>query len=129
MKKILIVITVLLVIFIAIFRQRLFLRDPLGKVQRNGIVQSSMRVYINYSNDVLIEAAAENRRYLVQNWSKVPGVPKHLACFTGVACLTDSDQAEVFPLGNAANQARAAMSATEITFEDETGAAIKVQVR
>jgi hypothetical protein len=129
MRKFLIVVTLLLAIFVAVFRQRIFLRDPLGKVERNGIVQDGMRVYINYSNDILVEAATENRRYLVQGWSKVPGVPKHLACLTGVACLTDADQAEVLPLGNSTTQTHAAMSAIEITFEDETGATVKVQLR
>jgi hypothetical protein len=116
-------------VFVAVFRQRIFLRDPLGKVERNGIAQDSVRVYINYSNDILLENTAANSRYLVEGWNRVPGVPKHLACFTALACWTDADQAEVFPLGSAPNQTRAVMSAKEITFADETGAGIKVELR
>ena len=102
---------------------------PLGKVERNGIAQAGARLYINYSNDVLVEDAAADRRYLVEGWNGVPGVPKHLACLTALACWTDGDEAEVFPLGNGPNQAHAVMSAKEVTFADETGAMVRVQLR
>jgi hypothetical protein len=128
-RNILIVATVLLILFVAIFRQRIFLRDPLGEVERNGIRQDATRVYINYSNDVLLEDLTRNNRYLVEGWSKVPGVPKHLTCVTGLACWTEENEAEVSPLGNAPNQAHAAMSAKEVVFEDETGATIRVKLR
>jgi hypothetical protein len=120
---------VLLVVFVVVFRQRIFVRDPLGKVERNGIAQAGARLYINYSNDVLVEDAAADRRYLVEGWNGVPGVPKHLACLTALACWTDGDEAEVFPLGNGPNQAHAVMSAKEVTFADETGAMVRVQLR
>jgi hypothetical protein len=128
-RTFLIAVTVLLVIFVAVFRQRIFVRDPLGEVERNGIAQSGTRVYINYSNDVLVEDTAANRRYLVEGWNGVPGVPKYLACFTGLACWTDATEATVFPLGDAPNQVRAVMSAKEVTFTDETGAGVKVKLR
>jgi hypothetical protein len=128
-RKILVVGTLLLIIFVVVFRQRIFVRDPLGKVERNGIAQEGMRVYINYSNDILVEDAAANKRYLVEGWNGVPGVPKHLACFTALACWTDADEAAGFPLGNAPDQTHAAMSAKEVTFTDEAGAAINVQLR
>ena len=63
MRTILIGGAVLLVVFVVVFRQRIFIRDPLGKVERNGIAQDGARLYINYSNDVLVEDAAANRRY------------------------------------------------------------------
>lgn len=129
MRNILIAAMVLLILFVAVFRQRIFLRDPLGKVERNGIRQDGTRVFINYSNDVLLEDVIRNNRYLVEGWSKVPGVPKHLACLTGLVCWTEANQAEVLPLGSAPNQAHAQMSAREIVFEDETGAPIRVELR
>jgi hypothetical protein len=129
LRKILIVGTVLLIIFIVVFRQRIFLRDPLGKVERNGIAQDGTRVYINYSNDVLVEDTTANSRYLVEGWNGVPGVPKHLACLTALVCWTDADEATVFPLGSAPNQVRAIMSAKQVTFTDETGADVKVTLR
>jgi hypothetical protein len=121
--------TVLLLVFVVVFRQRIFVRDPLGKVERNGIAQRGTRVYINYSNDILVEDAAVNERYLVEGWNGVPGVPKYLACFTGLACWTDANEATVLPLGSAPSQMHAVMSAKEVTFVDETGAAVKVRLR
>ena len=129
MRTFLVAGTVLLVVFVAVFRQRIFVRDPLGKVERNGIAQGGTRVYINYSNDILVEDAAANKRYLVEGWNGVPGVPKHLACFTGLACWTDATEATVFPLGGAPNQSRAVMSAKEVIFTDETGTRVKVKIR
>jgi hypothetical protein len=120
---------VLLIVFAVVFRQRIFVRDPLGKVERNGIAQDGARLYINYSNDVLVEDAGVGRRYLVEGWNGVPGVPKQLACLTGLVCWTDAAEAEGFSLGNAPNQVHAAMSAKEVSFDDETGAAMKVQLR
>jgi hypothetical protein len=127
LRKILLIGAVLLVIFVAVFRQRIFLRDPLGKVERNGIAQDGARVYINYSNDVLVEAGAGDQRYLVEGWNQTPGVPKHLACLTGLACWTDAEKAEVLPLNGGSS--RAVMGAKEVTFEDETGAGMKVELR
>ena len=129
MRTILIGGAVLLIVFAVVFRQRIFVRDPLGKVERNGIAQDGARLYINYSNDVLVEDAAVGRRYLVEGWNGVPGVPKQLACLTGLVCWTDAAEAEGFSLGNAPNQVHAAMSAKEVSFDDETGAAMKVQLR
>jgi hypothetical protein len=128
-RNLLIVGTVLLVIFVAVFRQRIFLRDPLGRVERNGIRQQGARVFINYTNDVLLEDTTRNNRYLIEGWNKLPGVPKHLVCLTGLVCWTEANQAEVFPLGNAANQTVAVMSSKEIAFEDETGAAVRAELR
>jgi hypothetical protein len=128
-RKILVVATVLLVVFVAVFRQRIFLRDPLGKVERNGIAQDGARVYINYSNDALVEDSAKTRFVLVQGWSKVPGIPQHLACVTGLACWTDANEATVFPLGGSSKSASTVMSAKEITFVDESGEKIKVGLR
>jgi hypothetical protein len=129
LRKILVIGTLLLILFVAVFRQRIFLRDPLAKVERNGIAQDGTRVYINYSNDVLVEDAAADKRYLVEGWNGVPGVPKHLACFTALACLTDADEATVFPLRSTPNHVRAVMSAKEVTFADEAGAVMKVELR
>jgi hypothetical protein len=121
--------TLLLVIFVAVFRQRIFLRDPLGKMERNGVAVDGARLYINFSNDVLVEEPGTARRYLVQGWSAVPGVPQILGCIQGLACWTDADHASVFPLDGRGAGAKAEMSAKEVTFADETGARVRVQLR
>jgi len=129
LKRILIIGTLLLVIFASVFRQRIFVRDPLGKVERNAVAVDGARVYINYSNDVLVEDAARHQFVLVQGWSGLPGVPQHLFCFTGLMCWTDADKAAVFPMEGAGGRTRALMSAKEVTFVDESGAGIRVKLR
>jgi hypothetical protein len=129
LRKILVVGTLLLVIFVAVFRQRIFLRDPLGKMERNGIAVDGARLFINFSNDVLVEEPGTERRYLVQGWSGLPGVPQILGCVQGLVCWTDADHAAVFPLDGHGAGAKAVMSAKQVTFADETGAQVRVQLR
>jgi hypothetical protein len=128
-KKILIVGTLLLVAFVAVFRQRIFVRDPLGKVERNGVAEDGTRLYINYSNDVLVEDAARHQFVLVQGWSALPGVPQHLFCLTGLVCWTDADRAAVFPVDGVGGRTPAVMSAKEVTFVEESGAKVRVELR
>ena len=129
MRRVLVVGVVVIAIFVAVFRQRIFLRDPLGKLERNGAAQDGARVYINYSNDVLVEDAATHGFVLVQGWNKVPGVPQHLSCLNGLVCWTDADEAAVLPLAGAARRAPAEMSARQVTFTDSTGDAVRVVLR
>jgi hypothetical protein len=129
LKKILIVGVLLLAIFVAVFRQRIFVRDPLGKVEQNVVAQDNARLYINYSNDVLVEDAAQHRFVLVQGWSGLPGVPQHLFCLTGLVCWTDADRAAVFPVEGIGGRTRAVMNAKEVTFVDESGASVRVSLR
>jgi len=127
--KILVGGTLLLVIFVGVFRQRIFLRDPLGKMERNGVAVDGARLFINFSNDVLVEEPGTERRYLVQGWSGVPGVPQIIGCVQFLVCWTDADHAAVYPLDGRGAGTRAVMSAKEVTFVDETGARVRVQLR
>jgi hypothetical protein len=129
MKKILVVGTLLLVIFVVVFRQRIFVRDPLGKVARNEVALDGVRLYINYANDVLVEDPVKHQFVLVQGWSALPGVPQHLFCLTGLMCWTDADRAAVFPVEGVGGKTPAAMSAKEVTFVDESGAKVRVALR
>jgi hypothetical protein len=129
LRKMLIIGMLLLATFVVVFRQRIFVRDPLGKVERNGVAQDGTRLYINYSNDVLVEDAAQHRFVLVQGWSGLPGVPQHLFCLTGLVCWTDADKAAVFPVEGVGGRTRAAMSGREVTFVDDSGVGMKVRLR
>jgi hypothetical protein len=129
LRKILIVGTLLLVVLVVVFRQRIFLRDPLGKVERNGAAQEGARLFINYSNDVLVEDTAQHQFVLVQGWSTLPGVPQHLFCLTGLLCWTDADKAGVFPVDGIGGRTPAVMSAKEVSFVDESGAKVKIELR
>jgi hypothetical protein len=129
LRKILIVGTLLLALFVAVFRQRIFMRDPLGKVERSRVARDGTRVYINYSNDVLVEDSARHQFVLVQGWNKLPGVPQHLFCLTGMVCWTDADKAAVFRVDGVGGRTPAVMSAKEVTFVDESGAKVRVALR
>ena len=129
MKRILIVGILLLVVFVALFRQRIFVRDPLGKVERNAVAQDGTRLYINYSNDVLVEDAARHQFVLVQGWNALPGVPQRLFCLTGMVCWTDADKAAVFPVEGAGGRTAAVMNAKEVAFVDGSGAKVRVALR
>lgn len=129
MRRFLVIVALVVVVFVVMLRQRLFVRDPLGKVERSGVAEDGARVYVNYSNDVLVEEPGTARRYLVQGWSALPGVPQHLGCLTGLLCWTDADEAAVFPLAGVGGRTKAAMSAKEVTFVDETGAGVRVEIR
>jgi hypothetical protein len=129
LKRILIVGTLLLAVFVVVFRQRIYVRDPLGKVERSGVAQDGMRVYINYSNDLLVEDSARHQFVLVQGWNALPGVPQHLFCLTGLMCWTDADNAAVFPVEGVGGKTPAVMNAKEVTFVDESGAKVRVGLR
>jgi hypothetical protein len=129
LKRILIVATLLLVALVAVFRQRIFVRDPLGKVERNGVAQDGTRLYINYSNDVLVEDLTRHQFVLVQGWNALPGVPEHLFCLTGMVCWTDADRAAVFPVEGVGGRTEAVMSAKDVLFVDESGAKVRAALR
>ena len=77
MKTILLLVFVVLLALIFVNRQRVYVRDPLATVYRNEVQQSGVQVFINYSDDVLLEQDAEpgSYRILVQGWNKMPGTP------------------------------------------------------
>jgi hypothetical protein len=129
MKKFLLVLFVLFMTIVVVNRQRVFVRDPLGSVERHGARIARARVFINYSNDVLIEDPERNEHYLVQEWNKVPGVPKSLNCLKGMVCWTESDHAESVPLAVADYHPKVAMSNREVTFVDDQGEPFKVTLR
>ena len=122
MRKLFVLLAVGFAVFVWMYRQRLFLRDPLGVVERAGVKQDGARVFINYSNDVLVQDGA--RWILVQGWSGVPGVPVRLNCVQGLACMTEAEHAEVTPAGT-----KVEMSNRVVTFVDGEGGAVRVTLR
>ena len=129
MRKFLLVLFVLFMALVVVNRQRVFLRDPLGSVERGGVRVAGARVYINYANDVLVEDPKRNERYLIQTWNRMPGVPKSLNCIRGMVCWTESDHAESAPLGGVGYQPSVAMSNRQVTFVDGQGEPFKVTLR
>ena len=138
MKKILALILLLFVVFLVVNRRRVYLRDPLAKVSRDGVAVSGVKVLINYPNDVLLDdqsVTGQRRLYLVQHWNQTPGTPTALLkCINGVACLTDADQASIAVIrpgirGRLKPAAGVAMTDKSVTFVDENGARVSVTLR
>ncbi len=132
MKRIIIVAVLVLAAVLVVFRQRLFLRDPIAKVERNGQRQTEYRVYLNYFNDILVEDLTQDRRFLVQardGVPMVPGIPGHLGCLRGLACLTDENYAPTEPLGGKGYVPAVEMTSAYVTFIDADGASMRVSLR
>ncbi len=130
MRKVLLVLTVLLVGFVAVNRQRIYLRDPLGTVTRDGVKAADARVFLNYSNDVLVQvgSAKDGRtveEFLAQGWNGLVGVPQQLTCLQAMACLTEADHAPMIPVAGAG---RAMVGSRETVFT-ERGVTVRVGLR
>jgi hypothetical protein len=128
LRKVAIVGVVLLVVVAGVYRQRLFLRDPLGTVERNGMRVDGARVFINYYNDVLIQSADGGQPYLVQRGS-VPGTPAKLSCLRRMMCWTEADSAATVPLGKVAYRPNLVMNSKEVTFQDGNDDGVRVVLR
>jgi hypothetical protein len=137
LKKLLLLITLALLVFVVVYRQRLFLRDPLATVKRDGIKQGDVQVMINYSNDILMDDASgpKRRLYVVQNWNKAAEFSTGpLKCVTYAACMTDADQAtgeRVLPGARGRRDAFEGVTMTNkrVEFVDEDGALVEVDLR
>ena len=126
MKKLILLAVVVLVVFVVVERQRLFLRDPLAKVTRDNVIEDNMRVYINYSNDVLLEhTEAPVTTTIVQHGQHI-GTPRMQRCIHWVACLMDGDQAG---LVETMAGPVVEMSGKMVEFKDDKGRDVKVKLR
>jgi hypothetical protein len=128
MGKILAVVTLFLVIFVALNRQRIYLRDPLAAVYHNEVKEDGARVFINYSNDVLVQSGdfTHTKEILVQGWNGVPGIPVEMLCLQGLACLAQANHA---PMVGWSGARTAVMTSKQISFEDGDGTSIRITLR
>ncbi len=126
MRKLILLIVVILIALAVIYHQRIFLRDPLGKVERGGVAVPDARVFINYSNDILVQEEGGHRMFVVQNYNRLPGTPAGLTCIQGMLCITPSDQAAT---ETAIPAKEADMSDREVSFVDALGSNVHVQIR
>ena len=136
MKKVLLVLLLALIVFVAVYRQRIFLWDPIAHVTRDGAAVEGARAMINYSNDVLLldKSAGKSRVYLLQGWDKAAVAPAVLKCVSNVACMTDADQASgalivVGGRGGRAPFAGVTMTNRRVEFLDEDGGLVEVVLR
>ena len=128
MRKLLLILLLVAVAFIAFYRQRLFLHDPMGKVLVGGTAVKGARVMINYSNDVLVRMA-DGSSIIVQGWDRMPGHPEPYVCLRGLACLTRNDHAPKTPLGGEVYSPDTTMGDREISYRNGSGEAVRVIIR
>ena len=95
----------------------------------NGVKLGGAEVYINFSNDVVVQEPRPPNRYIVQHWNLRPGVPQRLSCVRWMFCWTEADRAESVPLGGDGYQGMVQMSSHEVSFVDGTGAPVRVTLR
>jgi hypothetical protein len=136
MGRFLILLTVLAVVFVGIEREKLFLRDPLASVTRDGAPVAGAKVLINFSNDALLEDTSGGRLrvYLAQHWDDVVVVPAELKCLGAMVCLTDADHASGAALTPGTRGRRSPFVGVTLTdrraeFVDEDGALVQVTLR
>ena len=128
MTRILLLLTIVFVAVVALNGQRIFLRDPLGSVERAGVHVDGAKVFINYPNDALVQEGSQV--YLVQGWNKMPGVPVKLSCVQELACLTDGDHAQSLPMEVGGRRASGvSMTNREISFVDGGGVTVRIILR
>jgi hypothetical protein len=136
-RKLLLLILIGLIVFVAVYRQRIYVWDPIATVTRDGVKQGNVRVMINYSNDVLIDDGSRDQRviYLVQSWNKTAEYSSGpLKCIRFLACMTDADQASGDKLVTGSRGKRDAFEGVTMTnkrveFVDEHGALVRVMLR
>lgn len=127
MRKFIALLVVLAVVFVVWNRQRLFLRDPLGSVTRNGAKENGAQVYINYVDDALLENYnAPMYVMLVQHGDRM-GTPAILHCIAYVACLLNADVATLLD-GSEGGKVES-MSSKAVEFRDANGREVVVALR
>ena len=130
MKTILTVLFLALLVFILYNRQRLYVRDPIATVYRNNLPASDTSVYINFSNDVLLQQGDD--RILLQNVTRMPGTPERLTCLRWSACLAESDEAPTIPLqatGKGKYDPKVFMTSREVSFLDPDNTPVRIELR
>jgi hypothetical protein len=119
MKKLVLLLLIVAVVFMTWNRQRLYLRDPFGGVMRNGIKEQGAQVFVNYSNDVLVQNYNPPMYITLIQHGQPVGTPAALHCIAYTLCLTDADVALLVPLDHPAMAQ--SMSSKLIKFTDAEG--------
>ncbi len=127
MKKWALLLLLLVLCFAYVHRVRLFLRDPLGSVLRDGVKEAGAQVFINYDNDVLLENDnAPMYLDIVQHGQPV-GAPDTLKCFHYLLCLVNGYPApQTLAVPNARLES---MTSQQVRFKDSEGREVQVQLR
>ena len=117
MKKLIALLILALIVFVIVERQRIFVRDVLASAQRDGAKVEGEQVYINISNDVILENDNPPMLIFMAEKGQPLGVPTKLRCIHWLACMTDADVATTMPLGGSTP----VMSSKTVSFRDQDG--------
>jgi len=119
MKKFILLLLIIVILFAVWNRQRLYLRDPLASVMRDGVKEPGAQVFINYSNDVLLQNYNAPMYVTLIQHGQPTGTPATLRCIAYTLCMTD---ANVATLVDADQHAPAhSMSSSTVAFTDTKG--------
>jgi hypothetical protein len=124
-KKILLIVFVVLLAFLYINRQRIYLRDPLANLTRNGVAEPGAQIFINFSNDVLIENDNPPRYQTLIEHGQPVGAPLKITCLHWLACMTVAVHP---PLLNTVAPADT-MTNKLVTFRDVDGRTASITLR
>ena len=127
MKRIILLLVLLGVIFVAYNRERVYVRDPLGSVTRDGAKEAGAQVLINYSNDVLLENDRAPMYVTLVQHDRPIGTPLNLKCIHYLVCMTDADSAGMASID--VHSLIESMSSKVVAFRDESGREIVVKLR
>jgi hypothetical protein len=114
-----------LVVFLVWNRERVFVRDPLASVTRNDAKTSGEQVYINFSNDVLLENDNPPAHILLIQRGQPVGIPSKLHCIHWLACLTEAPPATIQDVAPAAET----MTNRLVSFSDPSWGDWKILLR
>jgi len=119
LRKFIALLVLVAVVFVVWNRQRLYVRDPLGSVVRDGVKEQDAQVLINYSNDVLLQNYnAPVYVLLVQHGDRM-GTPAEMHCVAYVACLMEADQPAFASTEDGAKEL--VMTGKKVEFRDAKG--------
>ncbi len=128
MRRLLLLLTLVFAVAVAVYRDRLYLRDPLGKLERDGVRQEGASVFINFENDVLVQEKGGTEMFAVQHWNRLESVPANLMCVQGLLCVAPADRL-TDAAGTAISREPAEMSDRRVSFVDENGRSVQVTIR
>lgn len=95
MKRLFLLLLLLLFAYVLYNRQRVFVRNPIASVMRDGTKAEGTQVFINFSNEVLLENDGPPLRVTLVQQSRPVGTPANLKCLHWIACLTDAESASL----------------------------------
>ena len=127
MGKLIVLIVVVLAVFVVVEKDKLFVRDPLAHVTRNGVKEDGAQVFINYRNDVLIENDNAPAYIEIVQADQPIGVPKVSVCVHWAMCLMDAYPATL--VGTSDGAKVESMDANTVTFTDTGKKATVVTLR